>query len=190
MTAVARTISLAGLQAIKDLAAQIPNGSWFAAVGEPLTDSECDDARAYLHALGADDIGVSGVESWAEATRTTNDPDWDQTWWQAEEAERLRLKTVLERNYPETALLSALTHVTQAASAVVYGAAAIAAGRVGVADEGITRVAAGAATQACYLMALATAASVGGSHLFPIKYSLFTAGRWPLGIVDGKLHLF
>ena len=190
MSAIAGTIDLAGLRAVRDLAARIPAESWFAAVGEPLTDSEKDDACAYLRALSVGDIGVTGVVSWAEATRITNDPNWDQSWWRAEEDERLRLKTELERNYSETVLLRSLTLVTQTASAVVHGAAAIAAGRADVADEGIIRAAARAATQACYLMALATAADTGGSHLFTIKYSLFAAGRWPLGIVDGKLHLF
>ncbi len=56
---------------------------------------------------------------------------------------------------------------------MVHGAAAIAAGRAGVATQGMT-----------------LAAGAGSNHLFPAKYGLFAAGRWPLGVVGGKFHLF
>jgi hypothetical protein len=70
------------------------------------------------------------------------------------------------------------------------GAASIAAARDGVADPALSRVAAGAATQAAYQAALARAAGSPDSHPFAIKFRLFAAGRWPLGLVSDTFHLF
>ena len=86
--------------------------------------------------------------------------------------------------------MAALTRVTEAASAVVMGAASVAAARSGVADAALARVAAGAATEAAYHAGLARIAGAGANHPFAIKFRLFAAGRWPLGIAGGILHLF
>ena len=190
MSTIVSSVRFSGLQVAKSLVQQIPRESWFAAVGEPLTGSEESEAKAYVTALAIADVEVVGVTDWEGARRVVNDPNWDSRWWQTEEDERSRLKRELDTALSEHALLASLTDITQAASAVVHGAAAIAAGRAGYANSGMTRAAAGAATQACYLAALAKAARASTDHLFALKYNLFAAGRWPLGIVDGKLHLF
>jgi len=38
--------------------------------------------------------------------------------------------------------------------------------------------------------ALALAAAAGADHLFAVKYRLFAAGRWPLGIVGDRCFVF
>jgi hypothetical protein len=72
----------------------------------------------------------------------------------------------------------------------VHGAAAVAASRSGVADEALIRAAAGAATQGAYHAALVLAAGGDEHHPFAIKFRLFEAGRWPLGIVGATFNLF
>jgi hypothetical protein len=59
----------------------------------------------------------------------------------------------------------------------------------GIADPMLTRVASGAAAQACHQAALAIAAAAGPDHLFAMKFRLFAAGRWPLGIVGDRFFV-
>ena len=135
-------------------------------------------------------LDVAPVTSWTAAAQIISDPNWDQRWWNKEEQERNALKHELTRDIPEQVLLSAVTEVTNAASRIAHGCAAIAAGRDRLADEAMPRAAAGAATQACYFKALAIAAGKPAEHPFHLKYGLFAAGRWPLGIADGRFHIF
>ncbi len=79
--------------------------------------------------------------------------------------------------------LSALTRVTEAALEPTRAAAESAS------DEALSRVAAGAAAQACHLAALALAAGK-PAHGFVIKHRIFAAGRWPLGRVRERWYLF
>jgi len=178
----------------RDLAGQ----SWFAAVGEPLTEGEGADARAWLAGLGLATLdgrttGIAPVAGWREAAAIAADPAWDRRWWDAEDAARAALRgPAATAAGTDAALLALLTRATDAAGAVVHGAAAIAASRAGIADAALLRVAAGSAAQACYQAALLLAAGAGlaSDHPFAAKYRLFAAGRWPLGIVAGRYYLF
>lgn len=60
---------------------------------------------------------------------------------------------------------------------------------MGGAAKASVHVAAGAAAQAVYQLALARLASDAAS-LFESKFRLFAAGRWPLGVVGSTLILF
>lgn len=163
---------------------------WFATLGEPLGQSEREDARAYLEALGFGDAYVLDVAGWDEAEEAIKNPDFDPAWWDAEELLRMALYTEATARSSEEDLLMALTHVTAAATEVVHGAAAVAAARTGCSDEGLIRAAAGAATQVCYQAALVLAAGGEPDHPFALKYRLFEGGRWPLGIVGQTFSLF
>ena len=59
-----------------------------------------------------------------------------------------------------------------------------------LADPALARVAAGAAAQACHQAALALAVAAPPEHVFAVKYRLFAAGRWPLGIVGDRCFVF
>ncbi len=111
-------------------------------------------------------------------------------WWNAEEKERLSLIERAAAQWGERSLMAALTRVTDEATRLTLGAASVAAARDGIADPALSRVAAGAATQAAYQAALARAAGAADSHPFAIKFRLFAAGRWPLGLVGDTFHLF
>jgi hypothetical protein len=70
----------------------------------------------------------------------------------------------------------------------VHGKAATAAARMTGAAPASIHVAAGAASQAVYQLAVARMAGV--ASLFESKFRLFAAGRWPLGVAGSRLVLF
>jgi len=177
-----------GLASVRDFAAAVARGSWFAAGGEPLTEGERTDAAAYLAELGMPDLAIVGVAGWHEAAAVTQHPDWSRAWWDAETRAQGELQRLAQARFGAERLLAALTQVTEGATAL-SGAAALALARAGIADPMLTRVASGAAAQACHQAALAIAAAAGPDHLFAIKFRLFAAGRWPLGIVGDRFFV-
>ncbi len=130
------------------------------------------------------------MPDWRAAETATRSPAWNATWWNAEEKERLSLLERAAAQWGERSLMAALTRVTDEATRITLGAASVAAARDGIADPALSRVAAGAATQAAYQAALARAAGATDNHPFAIKFRLFAAGRWPLGLVGDTFHLF
>ncbi len=184
-----RVVTREALPALARFAAGLRHLSWFAAVGQVFTDDERREAADYLRALGIT-ADVVPVTDWREAERATRDSQWSRAWWDAEERLRADLLAAAKRALGEHAVLTALSRVTLEASDVVLGAASIAASRSQVADPALARVAAGAATQAAYQAGLALAAGTGDMHPFAIKFRLFAAGRWPLGLVGTAFRLF
>lgn len=167
------------------LRAELRAASWFAALGEPLTDGDLAEAYAYA---GVEDVRL--VTSWPEAERFLKSPDTAAlTWWDREEALRKRLLARAEASYPERALWTSLTELTTEAGDLVHGKAATAAARMGGAQPASIHVAAGAASQAVYQLAVARIASETSSP-FESKFRLFAAGRWPLGVAGSRLTLF
>jgi hypothetical protein len=178
------------LVAVARFARALPRISWFAAVGEPLSPAEHDDATAYLSALGFPDATVATIDDWEDAEAAARNPDWNTAWWEAEEQLRAGLIADALELIEEAELMAALNHVTASASESANGAAALAATRAGVADEELMRAAAGAAIQVAYQAALVLAAGAEEDHAFALKFRLFEAGRWPLGIVGATFNLF
>ncbi|SLN17470.1 hypothetical protein [Oceanibacterium hippocampi] len=168
----------------------IPAVPWFAAVGETIGLQDRQEAESYCSALGFPGADVALVPDWHEAENVARNPDWNDSWWEQEEQLRVGLIADACEFLPEHELMTALTHVTSVASDHVHGAAAIAAQHGGIGDEALVRAAAGAATQACYQAALVLAAGADDEHCFAIKYRLFEAGRWPLGIIGSTFSLF
>jgi len=179
-----------GLAEVARFADRVGAEPWFAAVGEAVSAAEIEDARRHVAGLGYRDLPVAAVGDWPAAASLTRDPAWDAGWWQKEEALRARLLDEAGAEIAEVRVLAALTRVTDKAGAVVMGAASVATARAGVADPYLARVAAGAATQAAYHMALVVLTGGAADHPFAAKYRLYRAGRWPLGIVGGAFHLF
>jgi hypothetical protein len=174
------------LTAVKE---EIRVAAWFAALGEPLTDGDCADADAYARALGLGTLQLGQAHDWPEAERVLKAPDWSTTWWDREEALRQHLLTEAQARYCERELWTGLTDLTTAAGEVVHGKAATAAARMGDAAKASVHVAAGAAAQAAYQLALARLAGDATSP-FESKFRLFAAGHWPLGVVGSTLVLF
>ena len=169
--------------------AELRAAAWFAALGEPLTDGDRADADAYARALGLGTLLLGQARDWAEAERVLQAPDWSPAWWDREEAQRRHLLAATEARYPERALWTALTELITELGDAVHGRAGIAAARMGGAAKASVHVAAGAAAQAVYQLALARLAEDAASP-FESKFRLFAAGRWPLGVVGSTLILF
>ena len=111
------------------------------------------DARAY-----ADTGRVALVTSWREAEDFLKSAEAALDWWDREEAERKALLARAEAQYPERALWTSLTELTTEAGDLVHGKAAMAAARMGGAAPASIHVAAGAAAQAVYQLAVARVA--------------------------------
>ena len=163
--------------------------AWFAALGEPLTDGDRTDADAYARALELGTLRLGQAHDWPEAERVLQAPAWSPAWWDLEEAQRQRLVADADARYPEHALWTSLTELTTEAGDIVHGKAATAASRMGGAAKASIHVAAGAAAQATYQLALARLGHEIASP-FESKFRLFAAGRWPLGVVGSTLVLF
>ncbi len=167
------------------LRAELRAASWFAALGEPLTDGDLSEARAYA---GTD--GVQLVTGWPDAEKILKSADpASLAWWDQEEALRKQLLARAEASYPERALWTSLTELTTEAGDLVHGKAATAAARMGGAQPASIHVAAGAASQAVYQLAVARIAGETSSP-FESKFRLFAAGRWPLCVEGSRLTLF
>ncbi len=166
------------------LRAEVRAASWFAALGEPLTEGDRAEAKIYA---GADDVAL--VTSWPEAERFLKSADASLDWWNREEAERKAMLAKAEALYPERALWTSLTELTTEAGDLVHGKAATAAARMGGGAPASIHVAAGAASQAVYQLAVARVAGETTSR-FESKFRLFAAGRWPLGVKGSTLILF
>lgn len=167
------------------LRAELRAASWFAALGEPLTDGDLSEARAYA---GTEDVRL--VTGWPDAETFLKSADTASlAWWDQEEALRRQLLARAEASYPERALWTSLTELTTEAGDLVHGKAATAAARMGGAQPASIHVAAGAASQAVYQLAVARIAGETSSP-FESKFRLFAAGRWPLGVSGSRLMLF
>jgi len=164
--------------------------SWFVALGQDLTDDERHEAADYVAAIGFPGTTISAVADWRAAEATTRDDAWNRAWWDAEERARHQLLDAAKQRHGEHAVMTALSRVMLEASDVVMGAASVAAAHSGVADPALARVAAGAAAQAAYQAALALAAGTDDMPPFAIKFRLFAAGRWPLGLVGNDFRIF
>lgn len=189
MTAL-RAVQTDALAAVARFAESLRHLSWFAVVGQDLSAEERREAQDYLAAIGFFGSDVAAVADWRAAESATRHAQWSRAWWDTEERLRAELLAAAARRHSEHTLLTALSRVTLDASDVVLGAASIATSRSFIADPALARVAAGAATQAAYQAALALAAETGDAHPFAIKFRLFAAGRWPLGLVGKTFHLF
>ena len=166
------------------LRTEVRAASWFAALGEPLTEGDIADARAY-----GDGLDAGHVASWPEAEALLKSPNASLALWDRDEALRKKLLAEAEARYPERALWISLSEFTTEAGDLVHGRAATAAARMGGAAAASIHVAAGAASQAVYQLAVARLAGNDTSP-FESKFRLFAAGRWPLGVSGTRLVLF
>ena len=173
---------------LEALRSDVKVASWFAALGEPLTEGDRADAHTYVDALGFGPIEIGLAHDWPEAERLLQQPD-SSGWWDREDTQRRKLLAEAEGRYSERVLWTALTELTTHAGELVHGKAATAAARMGHAAPASIHVSAGAAAQAVYQLAVGRLAAREDSP-FESKFRLFAAGRWPLGIMGSRLVLF
>jgi hypothetical protein len=147
-------------------------------------------AEAYLAAFDLAPAPVESVADWHAASALAQRDDWSRDWWQVEETARTALYRDAAASLGETTLLARLSAAMAETADAIQQAATAALARAGIADEALSRVAAGAASQASHQSALAGAAGRGADHGFVIKYELYRGGRWLLGVVGERCFVF
>ena len=166
-------------------------GNWFACVGMPLPTSELHALDCVLQQQGLL-LGavIETVERWQAAAAFIRAAERDCLWWDREESERERLWDIAAATHGESALLETLNVVRERIAATVQVAAVGAMARAGVDDPDLLREAVAATLLAAHQEALTRLAGEGEDHFFAIKYRLFLAGRWPLGLQGGRFAVF
>lgn len=170
---------LAGLRRFAEEAINMP---WFSRLGRPLDREEKALARSYLDGLGFPDAEPARLRDWTEAADAALTLDIDPAHWEAEEGLRAALVAEALDHLSEDALNIAMTHVSALLGERVRAAVHEAADFWEVEDEELLNAAAGAALHASHGAALSLIAGSGDDHPFRRKFSLFTRGRWPIGI--------
>jgi hypothetical protein len=162
-------------------AAAIRDGAWFARVGLPFSPGE----RAAVAGMAP---RVKRIGTWAEVRRSADDPRANAA-YDRDADEVVALKSRALAHTAPDELLAVMSAVVDRGLEVFHEAAVREARRAGVADEELTRVAAGAAAEAVYRGALAEAVA-GPSHPFVATARLFAGGRWPLARIEETLVVF
>lgn len=163
---------------------------WFSAVGQPPAEPETADARQVIEGLMAGDPTVAWVSDLNAAAALLRRDDHSRAWASAEQEEVARLTARVEDAFGADAATDGLNRAMHRASDAAIGPAAVACARAGIADEALPKVAAGAASQSAYEMALVLGVAADPArHPFAARFRLFAAGRWPLTVAGGAFHV-
>ena len=168
----------------------IPTLPWFDNLAAPIDSELRDDAMAYLAALGFPNATLAAVADWEDAVYAVSNPDWNSEWWEAEEQLRAALTDAAIDVVGEVEFAAALAHLNETMSEIIPETIRVTATYGGVSDEDVIIAAIGAATQACHVATLVVLAAEEEDHPMVLKFRLFEAGRWPLGITGNSFHLF
>ncbi len=166
------------------------DAAWFAALGEPPTRAESQQARLCAQALGARRPAVSWLQEPTAVETLLGQADATGCWWEREEAERRRLRLRAEGARDKAAVDAGIERLIPWLLAPLEGAAARALLRLGATDAALAKVAAGAAAIAVQQEYLRRLAGAPEDHGFAQKFHLFLAGRWPLFLEGERLWVF
>jgi hypothetical protein len=165
--------------------------AFFERLGVPLDETERAALAAVVNGVpGWMSLTAGRVESWIELARIVQSQHADDDWADWEEGERERLWSLASEQHTEHDLHRRLSAMNEALSSDAAHAASQAAERDGVADAGLVGAAAAAALLAAHQASLVGLAGLAPEHYFRLKFELFRAGRWPLGVVDGVYRVF
>ncbi len=178
------------LQAVARFAQAVPHVPWFLHLGEPLTPEALGIAADYALALGFPHCSIARVRDWAEAGDAAESPGIDDVSWEIEEQLTASLMDQALDVVGEDELSAALTHVSATAGDAAKMAIEEAAALAGHSDPALLDAAAGAATKACYQAALLLAGGGDEEHAVALKYRVFEAGHWPIGIIGSTFNIF
>jgi hypothetical protein len=178
------------LSGLRRLRTVIEHADWFHHLGQPLGGITTGIAEDYVNMLGFPGTWVAAVPDWEHAAIAAENPEINSDSWEAEEQLRVHLTSEATVIFGEQELHDALEAITTTAGPVIFDAAANAAGMWGVSDDALVEACAGAALQACYNAALVIIAEEEETHPCALKFALFEAGHWPIGIAGQSLNIF
>jgi hypothetical protein len=166
--------------------------AWFSVLGTPLAPAQQSAIAAMLEA-GAGPGGGGGIVvigDWPQLAQALHRFDRDDRWWDREEEEREELWALASARHTEEELQAAIAAATDAARDDIRSALAAALPTGAFADPRLSEAALAAALLAVHHRVLALLADAPQGHPFFGKHALFAAGRWPLGCLDGRYHVF
>ena len=165
--------------------------AWFSALGTPLAPAQQSAIAAMLDA-GATPRGgeIVVIAGWPELAQALHRFERDDRWWDREEEEREELWALASARHTEEELQAAIAAATDAARDDIRSALAAALPAGALADPRLAESALAAALLAVHHRVLALLADAPPGHPFFGKHALFAAGRWPLGCLDGRYHVF
>ncbi len=164
--------------------------AWFSALGAPLADAQRVAIDAIVAAGGTPAGGIVVVPDWSALAASLRLAEHDDQWWNREEDEREALWGLATLRHTEDALESAIAGAVDAARGPIARAIEAAMARAGTGDAALGAAGRAAALLCVHQHALAVAAGAASGHLFCRKQALFAAGRWPIGVVAGRFHVF
>ena len=178
------------VQSLTRLRHVIEQAHWFRRLGQPLGGEEQSLAQDYVEQLGFPGTWIAAVPDWEHAAIAAENPEINSEGWEAEEQLRAHLTSEAMMILGEQALADALEAITASAQPTIVAAVEAAANMWGVEDDAILEACAGAALQACYNAALVIAAEEEENHPCALKFALFEAGHWPIGIAGQSFNIF
>ena len=178
------------LLALRRLRSVIEQADWFHQLGQPMGGDTRLLAEGFVSQLGFPDAWVAPVADWEHAAVAAENPDINSDSWEAEEQLRMHLTSEASLIFTEAELHDALEAITSTAGPVIFNAASNVANMWGVDDDAIIEACGGAALQACYNAALVIMAAEEEDHPCALKFALFEAGHWPIGIAGQSFNVF
>ena len=165
--------------------------AWFSSLGAPLSPAQQSAIAAMLEAGAAPGGGgIVVIGDWPPLAQALHRFDRDDRWWDREEEEREELWALASARHTEEELQAAIAAATDAARDDIRSALAAALPTGAFADPRLSEAALAAALLAVHHRVLALLAGAPQGHPFFGKHALFAAGRWPLGCLDGRYHVF
>ena len=178
------------LVAIRAFAADAARTAWLKQAGAPLTPETTALSQRFLDALGFPHMMISRIESWSDAATAAESLDWNDPAWEAEEQLTAALTAEALDVMDEDALSVALSYVRGRVGAGLFDHIADSAALWDENDEQVINAAAGAALRASHQAALVLCADAAPAHPLALKFQLFQAGRWPIGVAGATFNLF
>ena len=179
-----------GILLVQRFTRSVGRVGWFSRLGEPIARQLDDLAHSYLAALGFPDARTAPIESWEDAAAAAESLDWDAAGWEAEEQLRAALMHQALELVSEEDLGLLLAQVNAQAFEAIELGVHEAAALFDNDDPALVDLAIGSAAQICHLAALALLVAEEPDHPFVLKFRLFEAGRWPVGLVGNSFNIF
>ncbi len=178
------------LVTIRTFTAEAARTAWLKNAGDPLTPETADISYRFLSELGFPEVALARIENWSDAAAAAESLDWNDPAWEAEEQLAAALTMEALDHISEEALSVALSYVQARVGQGLYDNVADCAALWDENDEQVINAAAGAALRACHQAALVQCANAELSHPLALKFQLFKAGHWPIGIAGSSFNLF
>lgn len=179
-----------GLMAVRPFLAMAENMPWFRSVGEQFPEKLISEAENYAYALGFPEAQPAFVPDWMDAADSLETLGVNAPAWEAEEQLRASLMVDLIEAVGDEVLEMVLNHVSEVVTEPIKAAAEEAAEYLRISDEEFVQAAIGTGVQACHQAAMVAMSEAGEQHPFAIRFRLFEAGRWPLGIIGTSFLIF